>query len=190
MKKKNLLFIILVFAVFFLGVISNVFADQSIPTPRPCSLGYGCPQDSDSSSFKNPDGSPASLEYIYLQNGEKCVTSYEEFLKDPINNHFWVDDEEVTAQGKADERARQFIHWVLTHPSIDNHPSIFTIWSNVRNVSYFFTLIIAAIFGLGLILNQRFNFSQRIEIWPQIFKLFGVLQKLFVLLSMDAGQYF
>ena len=173
MNKKKLVFLTFIF--FFLFFLKLTVKAQVLTEPRPCSLGYGCPQDSEGTPFRNPDGTPASLENIYSQLGEKCVNSYEEFLKDPINNHFWVDDEEITIQGKADERARQFIHWVLSHPSIDSHPSIFTIWSNVRNVAYFFTLLVAAIFGLGLILNQRFNFSQKIEIWPQIFKLIGVL---------------
>ena len=158
MKKKFFLILFLPFLIFFL--FTSIVKAQAILEPRSCSLGYGCPE---------------GLSEIYSHAGEKCVTSYEEFKKDPVNNHFWVDDEEITTQGKADERARQFIHWVLTHPSIDNHPSIFTIWSNVRNVAYFFALIVAAIFGLGLILNRRFNFSQKIEIWPQIFKLIGVL---------------
>jgi len=173
MNKKNTLLLI-VFFLFFLFFNFSVKAQVFIE-PRPCSLGYGCPQDFDSTPFKNPDGSPASLDYIYSQIGEKCVTSYEEFKKDPLNNHFWVDDEEVTAQGKADERARQFIYWVLHHSSIDNHPSIFKIWTNTRNLAYFFTLIVAALFGLGLILNRRFNFSERIEIWPLIFKLIVAL---------------
>jgi len=158
MNKKKLVFLTFIF--FFLFFLKLPVKAQVLTEPRPCSLGYGCPE---------------GLSEIYSQMGEKCVTSYEEFKKDPVNNHFWVDDEEITTQGKADERARQFIHWVLSHPSIDSHPSIFTIWSNVRNVAYFFTLIVAAIFGLGLILNQRFNFYQKIEIWPQIFKLIGVL---------------
>jgi len=158
MKKKFFLILFLPFLSFFF--FTSIVKAQAILEPRSCSLGYGCPE---------------GLSEIYSQMGEKCVTSYEEFKKDPVNSHFWVDDEEITTQGKADERARQFIHWVLTHPSIDNHPSIFTIWSNVRNVAYFFALIVAAIFGLGLILNRRFNFSQKIEIWPQIFKLIGVL---------------
>jgi hypothetical protein len=158
MNKKKLVFLTFIF--FFLFFLKLPVKAQVLTEPRPCSLGYGCPE---------------GLSEIYSQMGEKCVTSYEEFKKDPINNHFWIDDEEITAQGKADERARQFIHWVLSHPSIDSHPSIFTIWSNVRNVTYFFTLIVAAIFGLGLILNQRFNFSQKMEIWPHIFKLIGVL---------------
>jgi hypothetical protein len=158
MNKKKLVFLTFIF--FFLFFLKLTVKAQVLTEPRSCSLGYGCPE---------------GLSEIYSQMGEKCVNSYEEFKKDPVNNHFWVDDEEITAQGKADERARQFIHWVLSHPSIDSHPSIFTIWSNVRNVAYFFTLMVAAIFGLGLILNQRFNFSQKIEIWPQIFKLIGVL---------------
>jgi hypothetical protein len=158
MKKKFFLILFLPFLSFLF--FTSIVKAQAILEPRSCSLGYGCPE---------------GLSEIYSQMGEKCVTSYEEFKKDPVNSHFWVDDEEVTAQGKADERARQFIHWVLSHPSIDSHPSIFTIWSNVRNVAYFFTLMVAAIFGLGLILNQRFNFSQKMEIWPQIFKLIGVL---------------
>ena len=158
MNKKKLVFLTFIF--FFLFFLKLTVKAQVLTEPRPCSLGYGCPE---------------GLPEIYAQLGERCVNSYEEFKKDPVNNHFWVDDEEITIQGKADERARQFIHWVLSHPSIDSHPSIFTIWSNVRNVAYFFTLMVAAIFGLGLILNQRFNFSQKIEIWPQIFKLIGVL---------------
>jgi len=160
MGKKKSFFLILVLLFLFLLIFNFSVRAQTASQPRSCSLGYGCPE---------------GLDEVYTQLGEKCVTSYEEFLKDPINNHFWVDDEEITAQGKADERARQFIHWVLTHPSIDNHPSIFSIWSNVRNVAYFFTLILAAIFGLGLILNHRFNFYQKIEVWPQIFKLILVL---------------
>ena len=178
MKKKLFLLVFLFF--IFLFKSTYIVKAQSgstfpFPTPRRCSIGSGCPQDFQGSSFRNPDGTPASLENVYSQIGEKCVDSYEEFLKDPINNHFWVDDEEITIQGKANERARQFINWVLTHPSIDNHPSIFNIWSIVRNVAYFFTLIVAAVFGLILVLNQRFNFYQKIEIWPQIFKLIGVL---------------
>jgi len=177
-KKKLLIFLSFLIVFLFNAANYKIYAQDTSSLkdePRPCSLGYGCPQDFDSSPFKNPDGTPASLDYVYSQIGEKCVTSYEDFKKDPVHNHFWVDDEEITAQGKADERARQFIHWVLNHSSIDNHPSIFKIWSNVRNVAYFLTLIVAAIFGLGLILNRRFNFSERIEIWPQIFKLIGVL---------------
>jgi len=154
--------IILIFLFNFLLFPAFFYVrGQEASIPRPCSLG--------------PGGCPQELEPIYNALGEKCVSSYEDFKKDPINNHFWVDDEEITNQGKADERARQFIHWVLNHPSVDNHPSIFTIWLSVRNVVYFFTLIIATIFGLGLILNRNFNLSQKIEVWPQIFKLIGVL---------------
>jgi len=176
MNKKNFLFFFLFF-LFFLFFNFSLKAQVLVESrePRRCSLGYGCPQDSQGSPFKNPDGAPASLDYVYLQNGEKCVNSYEDFLKDPINNHFWVDDEEITNQGKANERARQFIQWVLSRSSIDNHPSIFNIWSNVRNLAYFFTFIIASLFGLGFILNWRFNFSQKIELWPQIFKLIIIL---------------
>ena len=158
-KKKSFFLILFLLFLFFLIFNFSVKA-QTAYEPRPCSLGYGCPE---------------GLDEVYTQLGEKCVTSYEEFKRDPINNHFWVDSEEITIQGKANERARQFIYWVLTHPSIDNHPSIFSIWSNTRNVAYFFTLILAAVFGLLLILNHRFNFYQKIEVWPQVFKLLLVL---------------
>ncbi|MEN9327945.1 MAG: hypothetical protein RI947_753 [Candidatus Parcubacteria bacterium] len=101
----------------------------------------------------------------------RCVTTYEEFLQDPQHNHFWIEDPEITSQGKADERARQFIFWVLHRNAIDDHPAIRRIWNLTRNLSYFFVVIMAAVIGLGFIIGQKTNFSIKIKVWPAIWKI-------------------
>ncbi|MDO8498119.1 MAG: hypothetical protein Q7S61_06280 [bacterium] len=107
----------------------------------------------------------------YYPGKEKCVSTYEEYKKDTFNNHLWVYDQEVFNQGKADERARQFLYWVLTHPSIDDHPTLKNIWSFTRNIAYFFILLISVVMGIGIIIAQRQNFSTKIEISPLVVKL-------------------
>ncbi len=114
---------------------------------------------------------PEELNTIYQENGEKCVNSYEEFISSPSTNHLWVEDEEITTQGKANDRARQFIYWVTTHFSIDNHPVLLKIWSTARNISYFFLLIIAALLGLTIIVGQKVNFELGIKIQPSVVKI-------------------
>lgn len=116
---------------------------------------------------------PAEIEAIYKQkrNGEKCTTDYNEFKSNPSYFHYWTDDLEVTIEGRAKERARQFIFWVMNHPSIDNHPVLFKIWSTARNLSYFFVILTAALLGLGIIIGQKTNFDTGIKIWPSIIKI-------------------
>lgn len=122
-------------------------------------------------------GCPVELNKVYQDRGtgEACVTDFTTFQQDPATNHLWVEDAEITSQGKADERARQFIYWVVTNGSIDNHPVLFKIWSTVRNVSYFFVIIIAAIMGLGMIVTQRSSFNTNIKVWPSVMKIIAVL---------------
>ena len=106
---------------------------------------------------------PPNVEYT-------CAQTVEEWNVNKRQN-FWVNDAEVTALGKAGERSRQFLYWSLTHRSIDNHPSILSMWSFVKNMVYFFLLIVAAIFGLGMIIGNRFNFNFKLEVWPTIIKI-------------------
>ncbi len=116
---------------------------------------------------------PSELEQIYLQKGtgEKCTIDYQEFKSNPTLYHYWTDDEQVTIEGRAKERARQFIYWVMTHPSIDNHPTLIKVWSSARNVSYFLTILVAALLGLGIIIGQKTNFDTGIKIWPSLIKI-------------------
>jgi hypothetical protein len=126
-------------------------------TPIACpAFPLGCPQD--------------LINNVYSQRGESCASSYEDFKQDPINKHYWVEDPQVTAQGKADERARQFIYWVISHPSIDNHPTLLKLWGFTRNITYFFIILVIALFGLGYIIGQRTQFNLGIQIWPSIYK--------------------
>lgn len=127
-------------------------------------------------------GCPPELTRIYeeKQTGERCIagdstTAYETFKQNPTEYHLWVEDPEITDQGKTDERARQFIYWVITHTSIDTHPTLQKIWSVSRNVAYFLTLLVGAIMGLGMIVAQRNNFSATVKVWPTIMKILGIL---------------
>ncbi len=116
---------------------------------------------------------PPEFDQIYQEKGkgEKCTSDYEEFKKNPVLYHFWTDDEQVTIEGRSKERARQFIYWVMTHSSIDNHPVLIKIWTTARNLSYFFVILTAALLGLGIIVGQRTNFDTGVKVWPSVMKI-------------------
>lgn len=120
-------------------------------------------------------GCPAELGPIYAKDGESCVTDIDTFNKSPSTNHYWVEDPDITSQGKADERARQFIYWVIHTDSIDNHPTILKIWNTTRNLAYFFVIVMAAVMGIGIIVSQRTNFVSKIQVWPQVWKILMAL---------------
>lgn len=130
-------------------------------------------------------GCPDKLkDEYYPKRGERCASDkgtgqfseqLKDFYSDPAHVHLWVEDPEITAQGKADERARQFIWWVLNHPAIDDHPTLKSVWSFSRNIALFFTILIATVFGVGIIIAQRQNFDLKIEVSPLILKLVVML---------------
>jgi hypothetical protein len=117
------------------------------------------------------DSCPSDLLDIYKQRNEKCVSSYEEFLKNPGANHYWIDDPEITAQGKANDRARQFIWWVINKNAIDDHQIFKDIWQVTRRLSYYFLLVSIAIVGIGFIIGQTSNFNLNIKIMPWLIKI-------------------
>ncbi len=151
--KKTLFFLLILFIFLW---PKNIFGANPNPSPTPNYRIFNCPEE---------------LTNIYEARGEKCVTSYEEFIKAPSVNHLWVEDQEVTNQGKSNDRTRQFIYWVFSHSSIDNHHGLIKIWSMARNVSYFFLIISAALLGLAYIVGQRANFEMGIKIWSSIIRL-------------------
>ncbi len=124
-------------------------------------------------------GCPTELNSVYVSSGkgETCVsnsdveTAFKEFNTNPRTKHLWVEDQDVTAQGKSNERARQFIYWVVTHSAIDNHPVLTKVWSTTRNLSYFLVILTAALLGLGIIIGQKTNFETGIKLWPAITKV-------------------
>ncbi len=150
---------LMVLAIFFVVVFLWPLVISAQETPLPVApKAYVCPPEFDQ---------------IYQQKGkgEKCTSDYEEFKKNPSLYHFWTDDQEVTVQGRAKERARQFIYWVMTHSSIDNHPVLIKIWTTARNLSYFFVILTAALLGLGIIIGQRTNFDTGVKVWPSVMKI-------------------
>lgn len=125
---------------------------------------------------------PTELLPIYAQlPNDTCAVSYADFLSDPKTKHYWVEDPVITAQGKADERARQFIYWVITTDAIDNAPVLATIWRFTSMLTLFGVVLIAAIFGIGYIVSQRTNYDFKVRVWPTLIKLGTML--LYVALS-------
>lgn len=169
MIKKLFLFFIL--ASIYLAVTAPVSALEEIKielTPIPCnSEANSCPLDHKGNNLKDI--------YPQLQPPQSCATSFTDFQSDPISKHYWVEDPDVTAQGKADERARQFIYWVLNKNAIDNHIGLREVWQVARNLSYFLLIIVVAVMGIGFIVGQRSNFQINLKFWPSIGKVAGAL---------------
>ena len=150
---KKILYILLFFiAVSSFILRSPVYAGTNVENdigPIPC-FGGACPPDLPTIYTNTNTAIPA---YAYFN--DSCVSTYEQFLADPAKLHFWAEDVEVTNQGKADERARQFIYWVINKPSLDNNATLKGIWQSTRNISYFLVIIVAVVIGIGFIISQR-----------------------------------
>ncbi len=173
MKHKLLLIAVTLFSLVspFISTVeaqTDTFSDiyEIKISPIPCNKrdpSLSCPVE-----LNNPtDGSTS----IYETLGETCATSYDEFLKDPVSSHYWVEDPKITEQGKADERARQFLYWVLSTNAIDQAPILGTIWRTTAMIAFFGVVIVAAIFGIGYIVSRRTNYNFNIQIWPTVIKL-------------------
>lgn len=171
MAKKLTGFIgVFVFVLFF-G--TSVIAQTVTPSPDSTNLGIlpcsvdpklgNCPTEIPDKIYNASDSK--------YYKGEKCVGTYAEFVKNPLIYHYWALDEQVTSQGKANERARQFMYWVMTKSAIDQHPIIRQIWTVTQNITLFLFLLVAALFGIGYIVGQRSDFQLKVQIWPIVYKI-------------------
>src|SRR5215213_1812165 len=173
---KKLLTIICYLSIVFLFAFKTVaLAVNPVPvhielTPIPCPAEGG-----GGGGATGPADGHGHLLEVYSHRGESCAADYADFLTDPAKKHHWVEDSEVTSQGKADERARQFISWTVTRSAVDDHPVIKAIWGNTRNIALFLILIVAALLGVGLIIGQRMQFDLRVQAWPIIFKILAAI---------------
>lgn len=135
----------------------------------------------------NPRSScPVELNDIYedLRAGTefpRCATSAQEFYDNPRELHYWIEDEEITSQGKANERARQFLDWALTKDALHSHPTIRTIWGVTSSFTFFLVIIVVVIFGIGIIVAQRTNFQLNLKLFPTLIRI--GLMLLFIALS-------
>ena len=172
MVKKTIIFLWFFIAAFI--PMSRVFAAESlyeikVATPLSCDPRSNCPDETDE---------------IYAGIGESCAASYEDFLANPVQTHYWIEDPDITEQGKADERARQFLYWTLTTTAIDEAPVLRSIWNVTSIIALFGVVLIATIFGIGYIISRRTNynfFSFNLQIWPTVIKL--VMMLLYIALS-------
>lgn len=67
----------------------------------------------------------------------------------------WVFDLEVTAVGKAADRARQLLFWYFARPSLDDSSAIRWMWSISRNIALAFFVVIAVGLGFRLIISKE-----------------------------------
>lgn len=175
--QRKLLYILAFVFVFLSPLVASVQAQDTDParfstdiyeiniSPIPCkSASPSCPVEVN----RPVNGNPKS---IYEELGESCAGSYEEFLDDPVSTHYWVEDPAITEQGKADERARQFLYWVLSTNAIDQAPILGTIWRTTAAFAGFGVVLVAAIFGIGYIISKRTSYNFNIRIMPTLIKL-------------------
>lgn len=166
MAKKLAGFVgVVLFTLFF---VVSVFAVD--PTPGPTNTDP-LPCSTDTKQGYCPSGMSDIYAKSTLYAGESCVTTYGEFVTNPLKFHYWALDEKTTSQGKSNERARQFLYWVMTKSAIDQHPAIRQIWVVTQNVALFLFLIVAALFGLGYIIGQKSDFQVKMQIWPILYKI-------------------
>src|SRR3989338_5065532 len=164
--KNFFLSFVLIFFIFFFWIVKLVPAQTPPIQPLVNTPPQLC-------------GCPSDLNQIYQERGtgETCVSNpnstaaFQEFNRNPKTKHLWIEDSEITAQGKANDRARQFIYWVTTHAAIDNHPVLTKVWGTSRNLSYFLVILTATLLGLGIIIGQRTNFETGIKLWPAVTKV-------------------
>jgi hypothetical protein len=133
-------------AIINTPTVPGGFLDTA-PVPSPvyeaCFAGFGYPED------PNNPGTP-------IYNGPKDK---------------WVYDADITALGKAGDRARQFVYWAVNTKSLDNSAALKMLWSTSRNIMYVLLVIVTILMGIGIIIGQRANFDFKVKIWPLVFKL-------------------
>lgn len=177
------LFRIFLFSTFILSSLflfhKNVYAEvddyytdfKMVITPIPCKGVGGCPSEFLEAS---PEERNAWQNYPHEKNPalkQECATSIEQFQSDPTRYHYWVEDPKITEQGKADERARQFIYWVLRSTAIDSNKTIRDIWGFTMSIALISVAVVVAIFGIGYIVSQRTSFQLNIELRPTLVKI-------------------
>lgn len=151
--RKTILYLVSII-VFFSIIVSSVgttlaqMPNGAEPVPvRPCNS--GCPSD--------------ALD-------QNCASSYNEWLENRTMD-FWVQDPEVVAIGQNGERAKQLLWWVFSHNSLDTHPSILSVWTMSRNITYFLLVLATVLVGLGIIIGQKNNFNLKINVSNQLLKV-------------------
>ena len=104
-------------------------------------------------------------------------------VDDPAHAHYWAEDPEITALGKANDRARQFVFWVMGRPANDDNPKLKEIWAISRNVAISFIILSAALMGIWITIAHRLRYRiiGEFGVWESISKI--VMSLLFISLS-------
>jgi len=105
------------------------------------------------------------------------------FIDNPSANHYWAEDSAITALGKSNERARQFLFWTLSRSAIDDNPKIKEIWGVSRNIAISVVILMAGVLGVWMILAQRMRYrlSGEFGVWRSVGKI--ALSLLYISLS-------
>ena len=83
-----------------------------------------------------------------------------------LGSDIWQFDAKVTEVGKRAERSRQFISWVLSHKSIQNHAIFRELWLVSLQVTLVLTTVVVAIMGIGLMIARKKDISIKVDVVP------------------------
>ena len=199
MKKIFRLCIVVVFLCFFSWVAPKHliyamdyydYVDLGI-TPIPCNQGSSCPltqlhvpatsdpRDRFSTFYESQEYEDSFI--TREQSPEMCASKYgptdstdtdpDTFITNPRLRHFWAEDAEITALGKASERSRQFIFWAISRGSVDQAIPLKQIWSMNRNIALSFMILVSAVLGLAIALSARLRSGYKFSVQSAIMKV-------------------
>ena len=107
---------------------------------------------------------------------EACAGSYNDtastpFISNPGTLHYWVEDPEITALGKASERSRQFINWAISRQAIDQALPLKQIWSMNRNIAISLMILVSTVLGLAIIVGNKLRSGYSFSVRSSIIKI-------------------
>ncbi len=149
----------------------NIYPPQVTPNPT-----FGEFYDNEYNQFKSVLLSPNGSE------DEMCASRYaplptpdpsnaDAFTTNPRLRHFWAEDQEITALGKAVDRSRQFIYWTLMRPAVDQSLSLKQVWAMNRNIAFSFMILVSAVLGLAIALSLRLRSGYKFSVQSAIVKI-------------------
>lgn len=121
-------------------------------------------------SFRTRTNQPEICASKYARS-DPADTDRFTFIDDPRLRHFWAEDAEITALGKASERSRQFIFWAISRGSVDQAIPLKQIWSMNRNIALSFMILVSAVLGLAIALSARLRSGYKFSVQSAVVKV-------------------
>lgn len=151
----------------------NIYPPNVNPNPT-----FGDFYDSEYNEFKSlllsPNGSENEIcasRYAPIPTPDPSYPNSQSFTLDPKLRHFWAEDQDITALGKAVDRSRQFIYWTLMRPAVDQSLSLKQIWAMNRNIAFSFMILVSAVLGLAIAISVRLRSGYKFSVQSALVKI-------------------